>query len=335
MSFAVILPFLRPIEHLILDAEISEIMVNPSGSVFVERLGELTEIPGVVLDKKHLEIAVKSIARRLGDDISEEKPILDSRLPDGARVAAMFAPCSVGGTTLTIRKFQNRYFDLSELVRFGTVTEQGAKLLSEAVLSRKNILISGGTGAGKTTLLNALAALIPEGERVIVIEDTLEIHLSRPNVVRWEAQVSRPGASAITIRELVRASLRHRPDRLIVGEVRGGEAFDLLQALNTGHAGTISTLHANSAAHALNRFTNCILESAVELPYSAIRASIAASLDVIVQIERQGRKRLVTEVAEVVGYSIEHDKFEIRGVRHEQQSSSDVRPHVDARCGRS
>jgi pilus assembly protein CpaF len=302
MSFAVILPFLRPIEQFILDEDISEVMVNPDGHVFIERLGELTEVAGLVMDRKHIEVAVKNIARRLGDDISEEKPILDSRLPDGSRVAAVFTPCSVGGVTLTIRKFHNRWFSVEELVRMGSLNPELSKALIEAIACRKNVLISGGTGSGKTTLLNALARLIPDTDRIVVVEETAEIQLAKPNVVRWEARGSRPDVAAVTIRDLVRASLRHRPDRLLVGEVRGAEAFDLLQALNTGHAGSLSTIHANSSGQAITRLTNCVLESGIELPYAAIRANIASSIDFIVQTERRAGKRLVTELVEVEGY---------------------------------
>jgi pilus assembly protein CpaF len=229
MSFDVILPFLRPIAHLIEDQEVSEIMVNGSRRVFVERHGVLREACEVRIDERNLRVAVKNIARALGDDVSEEHPILDSRLPDGSRVAAVFPPCSVGGTTLTIRKFQTRFFTADELVRIGTLTPSVLTAVQSAMAGRKNILISGGTSTGKTTLLNAL---------VVLIEDTAELHLQRPNLVRFEARRAQGGLPAVTIRDLLRATLRHRPDRIIVGEVRGGEAFDLLQALNTGHAGT-------------------------------------------------------------------------------------------------
>jgi pilus assembly protein CpaF len=307
VSFEVILPFLRPIEQYILDEEISEVMVNPSGRVFVERRGQLSEVAGVMLDRRHIEVAVKNIARRLGDDISEEQPILDSRLPDGSRVAAVFSPCSIGGVTLTIRKFHNRWYTVDELVDLGSLDPRFAAALVQGVHERKNILISGGTSTGKTTLLNALASLIPDEERIIVIEETIEIRLAKPNVVRWESRKARPDVPEVSIRELVKASLRHRPDRLLVGEVRGAEAFDLLQALNTGHSGSLSTIHANSCSHAFARLTNCVLESGVELPYTAIRGNIAASVDFIVQVARRDGKRLVAEAVEIQGYDHSRD----------------------------
>lgn len=212
MSFALILPFLRPIESLILDDDISEVMVNASGRVFIERLGELAEVPDLAVDAKHLNIAVKNIARLLGDDISEAKPILDARLPDGSRVAAMLAPCSVGGTTLTIRKFGKRQFTLDDLVGAGSLDGLTAERLLGAIEGKKNFLISGGTGAGKTTLLNALLGAVPDHERIILIEDTAEIQLCKPNLVRFEARRASVDLPEVPIRELIKASLRHRPD---------------------------------------------------------------------------------------------------------------------------
>ena len=296
-----ILPFLRPIEHLIRDPHVSEIMVNAPSRVFVERDGEMEEVHGVTIGEKSLQVAIRNIARALGDEIDEAKPLLDSRLPDGSRVAAVFPPCSVGGTTLTIRKFQSRFFTGEELVRIGTVTPGVLHLLRTAVESRRNILISGGTGTGKTTILNALSAFIPDGERLILIEDTSEIQIERSNLVRLEARREQSGLPAVPIRELLRAALRHRPDRIIVGEVRGGEAFDLLQALNTGHSGSLSTIHANSAAQALNRLAGCVLQSGVDLPYGAIRSSIADSMNLLLHVERRHSKRVVTELASVTG----------------------------------
>ena len=311
MSFELILPFLRPIAHLIHDPDVSEIMVNGTGRVFVERAGELHAVDGVLMEERNLKVAVKNIARLLGDDVSEEQPILDARLPDGSRVAAVLPPCSLGGTTLTIRKFHPRLWTCDELVRVGMITEDLVDLVREALANRDNILISGGTGTGKTTLLNALATLLPEADRIVLIEDTAELSIAHPNLVRFEARRTQADARAVTIRDLLRATLRHRPDRIIVGEVRGGEAFDLLQTLNTGHSGSLSTIHANSAEQALARFASCVLQSGVELPYPAIRRLISESIDLVVHLERRRGLRLVTEVVCVTGYEPGGDRYEL------------------------
>jgi pilus assembly protein CpaF len=311
-GFELILPFLRPIEALILDPEINEIMVNGSDRIFIEKLGHIQPINHVTISQKSLEVAVRNIARRLGDDISEEKPILDSRLPDGSRVAAVLPPCSLNGVVLTIRKFNAKHFAIDDLVAGGTLPAGLAERLRLTILQHKNILISGGTGTGKTTILTALSGFIPEHERVLVIEDTAEIQIRTLNLVRLEARREQNGLPAITIRELLKASLRHRPDRILLGEIRGAEAFDLLQLLNTGHSGTLSTVHANSAAQALSRFTSCVLESGVELPYRAIKNNIADSLNILVHLERRPGRRFVSEVAEISGYKPEFDRYDLR-----------------------
>jgi pilus assembly protein CpaF len=310
MSFEVILPFLRPIAHLIQDPDVTEIMVNGSRRIFIERHGLLEEVEGVQLDERNLKVAVKNIARALGDDVSEEKPILDSRLPDGSRVAAIFPPCSVGGTTLTIRKFQTRFFTAEELVRIGTMTPDVLAHVREAIRKNENILISGGTSTGKTTLLNALSAYLPASDRVVLIEDTAELQIERPNLVRFEARREQPGFPAVAIRDLLRASLRHRPDRIVVGEVRGGEAFDLLQALNTGHSGTLSTIHANSAEQALARFSSCVVQSGVELPYQAVRCQIADAIDLVLHLGRTQGARVVRQLIRINRYDAERDRYE-------------------------
>ena len=311
LGFETILPFLRPIEHLIRDDSISEIMVNGPDRIFIEREGVLEQVADVALSEKSLMVAIKNIARRLGDDVSEAKPILDSRLPDGSRVAAVISPCSVHGVALTIRKFSRRQFAVEDLMRMGTLDRELAARLQSYVHDRKNILISGGTGTGKTTLLNALCRFIPDKDRILLIEDTSEIRLDKPNFVRFEARQAQPDLPAITIRDLLKASLRHRPDRIILGEIRGGEAFDLLQLLNTGHSGTLSTVHASSAAQALARFTSCVLQSGIELPYRAIKSNIADSLNVLIQLERRPGKRFVAEVLEIRGYNSEADRYSL------------------------
>jgi pilus assembly protein CpaF len=309
MTFDVILPFLRPIEGLIKDPTVSEIMVNGPGCVFVERDGLLTRVLGVTISEKSLQVAVRNIARALGDEIGEEKPLLDSRLPDGSRVAAVIPPCSVAGTTLTIRKFHSRFFTAEELVRTGTVSQTLLDCFRDAVVGRQNILISGGTSSGKTTLLTALTAFISDQDRVILLEDTSEVQMTKPNLVRFEARREQIGLPAVTIRDLLRATLRHRPDRIILGEVRGGEAFDLLQALNTGHSGTISTIHANSAHQALSRFTSCVLQSGVELPYQAIRANIGDAVHLLIHLERRNGKRLVAEAFRLKRFDPRSDSY--------------------------
>jgi len=308
-GFETILPFLKPIEHLILDDSVSEVMVNGPDCIFIEKAGFIEPVRGVRLGEKSLMVAVKNIARRLGDDISESKPILDSRLPDGSRVAAVIPPCSVNGVTLTIRKFNSRHFGIEDLIQAGTLERWLANQLEGYVLARKNLLICGSTGSGKTSLVNVLGKFIPADERIVLIEDTSEIHMCQDNLVRFEARQPQNGLPAITIRELLKASLRHRPDRLILGEIRGSEAFDLLQLLNTGHSGSLSTVHATSAKQALARFTSCVLQSGVDLPYRSVKTNVADSVNVVVHLERRPGRRFVSEVVEIHGYDPDTDEY--------------------------
>jgi len=312
-----ILPFLRPIEDLLTDTSITEVMVNDGGrSVFVERDGTTELVPDRRLESRNLTVAIKNIARACGDEISDVQPLLDARLEDGSRVAAMFPPCSVTGPVLTIRKFTHR-FTLEELVEIGTLSPETSTALAGAVHAHQNILISGGTGTGKTTLLNALAALIPDADRVVVIEETAEIHLQKPNLLRLEARRAQAPLGSeqplppVTITDLLRATLRHRPDRILLGEVRGAEAFDLLQALNTGHLGSLSTIHANSAEQALVRLAHCVLTANVGLPHRSIREAITHAIHRVVHLARVDGRRQVTEVAVVRGYDATTDRFRL------------------------
>lgn len=311
-----ILPFLRPIEDLLGDPSVTEVMVNGGGrSVFVERAGTVEAVPDRTLELRNLTVAIKNIARACGDEISEHQPVLDARLEDGSRVAAMFPPCSVDGPTLTVRKFTHRY-TLAELVEVGTLGTAMADALRQAVVERRNILISGGTGTGKTTLLNALAATIPVTDRIVLIEETSEILIDKPNLVRFEARRAQAplgqeaALPAVTISDLLRATLRHRPDRILVGEVRGAEAFDLLQGLNTGHLGSLSTIHANSAEQALTRLAHCVLTANVGLPHRSTREAIALAIHLVVHIARRGGQRQVSEVVEVRRYDTHKEQFE-------------------------
>lgn len=311
MSFDVILPFLRPIAHLIEDPDVTEIMVNPSRRVFIERNGSIEPVPDVEIDERDLTVAVRNIARALGVDVSEQNPILDSRLPDGSRVAAVVPPCSVGGTTLTIRKFQARWFTPAELVKTGCMTPAALETLREVVRRNQNILICGGTGSGKTTLLSALTSYFEPSDRIILIEDTAELHVELPNVVRFEARRAHPSAPAVSIRDLLQATLRHRPDRILIGEIRGAEAFELMQALNTGHGGSLSTIHANGPEDALARLTACVLQGDVQLPYASIRRLVGDVLDVVVHVERRDGKRRVAVLSEVKGYDTTKDVYSL------------------------
>jgi pilus assembly protein CpaF len=287
----------------------------------------MTALADVLISEKSLQVAARNIARALGDKVSEESPLLDSRLPDGSRVAIALSPVSVGGTALAIRKFQNKRYRAEELVRVGMVPRDILRLLQDAVLDRETILISGGTGTGKTTLLNALAASIPDEERLVIIEDTAEIQIDKPNWVRFEARKEQPDLPPVTIRNLVRHTLRMRPDRVLLGEVRDAEAFDLLQAMNTGHQGTLSTIHANSAAETLTRFVTCVMMAGVDLPHRTVRANVADAIDLLVHIERRQGKRSVNEVVRVKSYDPSEDRYSLETIystsglesTHEQQ----------------
>ena len=307
MSLETILPFLQPIAHLITDPSVSEIMVNGNASIFVQRSGRLEPVTAT-LEQKYLLNAVKRIARSLGEDISEEKPLLDSRLPDGSRVAAALPPCSAQGITLTIRKFRPNWFTLLELVAADAIPGNLASQLADSVRDRKTILICGATDTGKTTWTKALIDHIPQAERIAVIEDTMELKVDHPNVTRFEARRAQTDAEgnitvpAVTIRDLVKATLRHRPDRIVIGEVRGAEAFDLIDALNTGHAGSISTIHANSALMGLSRLASLAMRAGVDIPYAALQHDIGQLINIVVHIERRDGRRCVSEALKVAGF---------------------------------
>lgn len=323
MSLEIILPFLQPIAHLITDAEVSEICVNGDGLIFAQSDGAMRWVMGVALEQPQLVHAIKRIARSLGKDIGEDYPLLDARLPDGSRVAAALPPASIGGAMLTIRKFRPYWFTMLELVENGTILGFTAGQLECAVRERKTILISGGCDTGKTTFAKALIDAIPQSERLGVIEDTAELAITHSNVFRFEAREQQRDSSgnqtisAVTTRDLVKASLRHRPDRLIIGEVRGGEAFDMLDALNTGHAGSISTIHANSASGALSRLASLALRAGVEVPYGAIQADIGDLIQYVVQLSRRDGKRVVSEVVKVDGF--DGEKYKTTSVLEEKE----------------
>jgi pilus assembly protein CpaF len=290
-----------PIERFLADDSVTEIMVNGPYDVWVERNGRLHRTPVKFDDESHLRRIITKIVAQVGRRIDEASPMVDARLPDGSRVNATVPPLSLSGPLLTIRKFGRDRLDMEAMVANHSLTLETADLLQRCVQARLNILISGGTGAGKTTLLNALSAAIPDSERIITIEDAAELQLAQRHVLRLEARPKNlEGEGEVTIRDLVRNSLRMRPDRIVVGEVRGEEALDMLQALNTGHDGSLSTVHANSPRDALARVETMVLMAGYDLPLRAIRQQVASALDLIVQIERlsDGTRRVVgiTEV---------------------------------------
>ena len=292
-----------PITGFLSDPAVTEIMVNGKSAVYIERGGKVIPAGIVFLSEDTLRSTIDRIITRVNRRLDESSPFVDARLPDGSRVNAIIPPVSLCGPCLTIRKFRKDPYSMEELIRIGTLTEEAAVYLREAVVRRKNVIVSGGTGSGKTTLLNALSQFIPDDERILTIEDAAEIRLMKPHVVRLEARPANiEGSGAVTIRDLVRNSLRMRPDRIIVGECRGGEALDMLQAMNTGHDGSITTGHANTPRDMLRRLETMVLLSGVEIPIRAIREQVASAIDVIVHVARMGDGlRAVLTVAEVTG----------------------------------
>ena len=294
---------LGPIEPLLADDSVSEVMINGPDSVYVERSGQLQRVPVRFLSNHSLMSVIERIVTPLGRRIDEGAPMVDARLADGSRVNAIIAPLSLVGPVLTIRKFSRQRFDFDKLVGIGALSAAMAEFLKVCVAHRRNIVISGGTGSGKTTFLNALSDYIPARERIITIEDAAELQLSQEHVVSMEARpANAEGRGQITIRDLVRNALRMRPDRIIVGECRGGEALDMLQAMNTGHDGSMTTGHANSPRDLLSRLEVMVLMSGMELPVRAIREQISSAVHVIVQQSRfSDGKRRVTSIVEVAG----------------------------------
>ena len=290
-----------PIEQLISDPSVSEIMVNGHEQIWIERDGKITQTGLQFADDAQLRRIITKMVGQVGRRIDESSPMVDARLPDGSRVNAIISPLSLSGPLLTIRRFSAERFDLDELVRIGTMSQESCDFLCSCIKAELNLLISGGTGTGKTTMLNALSAAVPDRDRIVTIEDAAELQLKQKHTLRLE---SRPknieGEGEITIRDLVRNALRMRPDRIIVGEVRGAEALDMLQAMNTGHEGSLSTIHANSPRDALSRLETMVLMAGYDLPLRAIRHNVASALDLIVQIERlDDGTRHVTAISEV------------------------------------
>ena len=331
--FDLILPFVPEIAPHIMDPGITEICVNPNSTVYVERRGAMEFVGRGILDQTKLMYGLQRIARQSGEELDDARPYVDARLPDGSRIAAVIPPCSVDGAAVTIRKFQRQYFSLARLIELaaeessnghiaGTkrtesaVTQlrlfgEVAEMLRAALRARSNILISGQPGACKTILLNALLnELDPHQDRLVVIEETAEMQIESENVTRFQCRTSRE-LQPITIRDLVKIALRHRPDHLVIGEIRGAEAMDLLDALNTGNSGSMTTIHANSASSALTKLSNLALRASADIPHAAIQAQIADVLTYVVHMDRRGDHRFVAEVVRVSGYDFDKRTFEL------------------------
>lgn len=292
-----------PIQPLLEDPDVSEVMVNGPKKVYIEKGGQLTKTAITFDDDDHVLRIIDRIILPLGRRVDADSPTVDARLPDGSRVNAVIRPVSIDGPCITIRKFRKDKLSVQQLVDYGSLTNHMAEFIRACVIAQLNIVISGGTGSGKTTLLNVLSSFIPENERIVTIEDAAELQLQQDHVLRLETKVaSVDGTGAVTIRDLVRNSLRMRPDRIVVGECRGGEALDMLQAMNTGHDGSLTTLHANTPRDALSRLETMVLMSGMDLPLKVVRQQISSAVDLIIQQTRlKDGSRKVTAITEVVG----------------------------------
>ena len=308
MSFELILPFLRPIEPLLLDDSISEIMGNPDASWWYERDGILHREKTISFDAIRLRTGLEVIANQLGKRLDEDNPLLNAQLPDGSRLAAVIPPVVRPAPALAIRKFTSSHYTVDDLIARGTLTRPLAEFLAEQIRGGKTLLISGGTGTGKTTLLRILADAIPDDQRIVVIEDTAELRVQKPNILAVECQTDTFKAS-ISFDDLLKSALRWRPDRIILGEVRGIEARTLLDSFNTGHAGSLATIHANSAEKALHRFANLVMRNHAQTAFSDIEAEIGEAVDFVVHIERQPGRRAVREVLALRGYDRDTRRF--------------------------
>ncbi len=326
MSFELLRPFLRPIEELLLDHDVSEIMGNPNGTWYVEREGEMLKLPNVSFDPASLRTGLEVIANNLGKRLDEDNPVVEARLPEGSRLCGYIPPAVQPWPGLTIRKFTGRRFRVDDLIARGTLTQQLGYFLWDQIRAGRTLLISGGTGTGKTTLLNALAQYIPEDERIVTIEDTAELLIDKPNIVGFECQ-NDTFKKPLSMEQLLRTALRCRPDRIIVGEVRGTEARTLLDSLNTGHSGSLATIHANSSAKALRRFANLVVHSHPQLSYADVEAEIADGVDYVVHVERQPGRRAIREVLRVDDYDRRTQRFQMEYVfRAEEPAAAEAVP---------
>ncbi len=303
--------FFEPIHEYLNDDDVSEILINGAKKIFIEKVGRLEDTDACFVSEAALKAAAVNVARSVERLLNEDNPRLDARLPDGSRVHAVIPPLSRVGTVIAIRKFKKDSLTIDQLISFGSITQDGADIINTIVKMHKNVIVSGATSSGKTSVLNIVSSFIPQKERVLVIEDASELQLQQNHIVSFETRKpDKNGKGEVTIRELIHSSLRLRPDRLVVGEIRGGEALDLLQALNTGHAGSMSTIHANSSVDALIRLETCSLLSGVDIPLVALRKQVVSAVDIVIQTARlSDGTRKITAISEVMG--LENGEYKV------------------------
>jgi pilus assembly protein CpaF len=311
-----ILQFFEPIRPFLDDASVSEVMINGPNQIYIERKGKLELTDATFPSREALMAALRNLSQFVGKHLNEERPILEGRLPDGSRVEALIPPVAPDGPHIAIRRFFKETLTVERLVQFGSMPGIAAASLQAFVISKLNIIIAGGTGSGKTSMLNALSSFIPDGERVVVIEDSREIQFQKPHIVQLEARPADPkGRGAVSIRDLFRATLRMRPDRVIVGEIRGGEALDIVQAMTSGHGGCMGTLHASYPKDTLTRLETMAMMSDVEMPLAAMRTQIGSGVQLVVQVSRlQDGSRKTTHITEVLGFDLETQKYRLQDI---------------------
>jgi pilus assembly protein CpaF len=331
-----LLQFFEPIRPYLDDPAVSDIMINGPNQIYVEKKGQLHLVPARFETKEALVAALRNAAQFVGKHIDEFRPILEGRLPDGSRIEAILPPAAPDGPCVSIRRFFKETLTVQRLINFGAMTEEVALALEALVVSKLNVLVAGGTGSGKTSMLNALSSFIPDGERVVIIEDSRELQLQRQHVCQLEARPPDPkGRGEVTIRDLFRATLRLRPDRIVVGEIRSGEALDLIQAMTSGHGGCMSTLHATYPRDTVSRLETMAMMSDVDMPLQALRIQLASAINIIVQVSRlQDGSRKITHITEVLDYDSERNQYDMHdifvrqyeGFDEEGQILSDIRP---------
>lgn len=311
-----LLGFFAPIRAYLDDPSVSEVMINGPDMVYVERAGLLTKVESTFANREALQAALRNLSQYVGKHVSEERPILEARFPDGSRVQAVLPPAAPDGPYVSIRRFFKETLTVDRLLKLGSLTPLAAETLKAFVVAKLNIMVAGGTGTGKTSMLNALSGFIPDGERVIVIEDSREVQFHKPHVLHLESRpADTKGKGAITIRDLFRATLRMRPDRVIVGEIRGGEALDIVQAMTSGHGGCMGTLHATYPRDTLSRLETMAMMNELDMPLAAMRQQIGSAIELIVQLARHhDGSRKVSHITEVLGFDVAHQQYTVRDI---------------------